>query len=58
MKPVFSVDQIRRAENTLFELQADPDELMISAASAVADVALAMVDGPAPAVSRDRKSVV
>lgn len=53
MKPVFSVDQIRRAENTLFELQADPDELMISAASAVADVALAMVDGPAPAVSSE-----
>ncbi|BAU94996.1 hypothetical protein N24_0734 [Corynebacterium suranareeae] len=53
MKPVFSVDQIRRAENTLLGLQADPDELMISAASAVADVALAMLDGPAPATSEE-----
>lgn len=53
MKPVFSVDQIRRAENVLLELQADPDELMISAASAVADVALAMVDNPTPAASQE-----
>ncbi|ANE03288.1 bifunctional ADP-dependent NAD(P)H-hydrate dehydratase/NAD(P)H-hydrate epimerase [Corynebacterium crudilactis] len=53
MKSVFSVDQIRRAENTLFEFQTDSDELMISAASAVADVALAMLAGPAPSPSSE-----
>lgn len=46
MKSVFTVDQIRRAEERLFAVQKDPDELMISAASAVADVALAMVQQP------------
>lgn len=46
MKSVFTVDQIRRAEKRLFAVQNDPDELMISAASAVADVALAMVQEP------------
>ncbi|ALC05069.1 Bifunctional NAD(P)H-hydrate repair enzyme Nnr [Corynebacterium deserti GIMN1.010] len=44
MKQVFSVDQIRRAENILLKRQSDPDELMISAAAAVAEVALAMIE--------------
>lgn len=47
MKSVFTVDQIRRAEERLFRFQSDDDELMISAASAVADVAQAMVAAPA-----------
>ena len=47
MKSVFTVDQIRRAEKRLFALQSDPDELMISAASAVANVAWAMIEQPA-----------
>lgn len=55
MKSVFSVDQIRRAENTLMALQSDSDELMISAASAVADVALALLKVPAPALAQDGK---
>ena len=46
MKSVFTVGQIRRAEERLFEVQNDPDELMISAAAVVADVAAAMVDEP------------
>ncbi|MFP7364931.1 bifunctional ADP-dependent NAD(P)H-hydrate dehydratase/NAD(P)H-hydrate epimerase [Corynebacterium callunae] len=58
MKPVFSVDQIRRAENKLMALQSDPDELMISAASAVADVAFAMLKGPLPPLVSDDKVLI
>lgn len=47
MKSVFTVDQIRRAENKLFAVQDHPDELMISAATAVAAVARAMLTHPA-----------
>lgn len=43
MKSVFTVDQIRRAENKLFAVQDHPDELMMSAATAVAAVAHAML---------------
>lgn len=47
MKSVFTVDQIRRAENKLFAVQDHPDELMMSAATAVAAVARAMLTHPA-----------
>ncbi|EEW50246.1 putative YjeF domain protein [Corynebacterium efficiens YS-314] len=47
MKSVFTVDQIRRAENKLLAVQDHPDELMMSAATAVAAVARAMLTHPA-----------
>ncbi|WP_080793529.1 bifunctional ADP-dependent NAD(P)H-hydrate dehydratase/NAD(P)H-hydrate epimerase [Corynebacterium pacaense] len=55
MKSVFTVDQIRRAEETLLVRQSHPDEMMIAAASAVADVASAMLERELPVASEDER---
>lgn len=48
MDAVFTVDQIRRAEQPLLEAQSEPDELMRHAAKAVADAAKVMLAAPRP----------
>ncbi|MFL0446884.1 bifunctional ADP-dependent NAD(P)H-hydrate dehydratase/NAD(P)H-hydrate epimerase [Corynebacterium xerosis] len=48
MEAVFTVDQIRRAEQPLLRAQGEPDELMRHAAKAVADAAKVMLAGPRP----------
>ena len=48
MEAVFTVDQIRRAEQPLLRAQGEPDELMRHAAKAVADAAKVMLAAPRP----------
>lgn len=48
MEAVFTVDQIRRAEQPLLGAQDEPDELMRHAAKAVADAAKVMLAAPKP----------
>ena len=48
MEAVFTVDQIRRAEQPLLRAQDEPDELMRHAAKAVADAAKVMLAAPKP----------
>lgn len=48
MEAVFTVDQIRRAEQPLLWAQDEPDELMRHAAKAVADAAKVMLAAPRP----------
>ncbi|WP_295625508.1 bifunctional ADP-dependent NAD(P)H-hydrate dehydratase/NAD(P)H-hydrate epimerase [uncultured Corynebacterium sp.] len=48
MEAVFTVDQIRRAEQPLLKAQDEPDELMRHAAKAVADAAKVMLAAPKP----------
>ena len=48
MEAVFTVDQIRRAEQPLLRAQDEPDELMRHAAKAVADAAKVMLAAPRP----------
>ena len=48
MEAVFTVDQIRRAEQPLLRAQGEPDELMRHAAKAVADAAKVMLAAPKP----------
>lgn len=48
MEAVFTVDQIRRAEEPLLRAQDEPDELMRHAAKAVADAAKVMLAAPRP----------
>ena len=43
MHPVYSVEEVRAGERPLLEAQAHPDELMLEAAAAVADVAREML---------------
>jgi hydroxyethylthiazole kinase-like uncharacterized protein yjeF len=51
---VYTVDQVRRAEQPLLDAQTEPDQLMRSAASAVAEAAGVMLRRDVPAPAQDR----